>query len=397
MTEELPELPGFRYVRPLGKNVHLYRDDGGEVAVKLLIDPARAAEMRTALGLGHPGIVTVHRAGRTRAGLLYLVMKHYPGGDAGALAPLRFERVLEIGIQIADALQAAHRAGVVHRDVKPANVLLDEGGQACLTDFGVLGRDRLPWTAPEVVASGSYSASTDVFSLAATLWHLLAGYPPFVVPRGDNSHAALEQRVLRGSPPPTRRAPQPLEALLHQAMAADPALRPRSAEEFGLRLREILRGTGQASTPDAVAIHVDHAPQKPKRKRWPVYATVAAVAVGVIGTSGVLLLQDDTLPPSDKVQPQNAAAEGTGGPSSKVAVNVTRVNPTTLKFTWTYPSPVAGDKFAWRTNDDLKSGTVESPSIELYAPGALCVQVRVVRADGSNASDNTWSPEGCGF
>lgn len=394
MTEELPEIPGFRYVRPLGKNVHLYRDDGGEVAVKLLVDPARAAEMRTVLGLGHPGIVTVHRAGRTRAGLLYLVMKHYTGGDAGALAPLRFERVLEIGIQLADALQAAHQAGVVHRDVKPANVLLDEGGSACLTDFGVVGRDRLPWTAPEVLTSGSHGVRADVFSLAATLWHLLAGYPPFVVPRGDNSHAALEHRVLRGSPPPTRRAPQPMEALLHQAMAADPALRPRSAEEFGLRLREMLQGTGLPSTSDVVAVHA--APPARKRKRWPVYAT-AAVAVGVLGTSGVLFLTEDSqLKTPDKVQPQ-AAADGASGPTSKAAVTVTRVNPTTLRFVWTYPSPAEGDKFAWRTNDDLKSGTVDTPSIELYAPGALCVQVRVVRSDGSNASDTSWSPEGCGF
>lgn len=398
MTEELPEIPGFRYVRPLGKNVHLYRDDGGvEVAVKLLVDPARTVEMRTVLGLGHPGIVTVHRAGRTRAGLLYLVMKHYQGGDVGALAPLRFERVLEIGVQVADALHAAHRAGVVHREVKPANVLLDEGGHACLTDFGVLGRDRLPWTAPEVITSGAYSVRADVFSLAATLWHLLAGHPPFVVPRGNNSHAALEQRILRGSPPPTGRAPQPLEALLRQAMAADPAVRPVSAEDFALRLREI-HGGARTSTSDVVAVRAaapDPAPRN--RKRWPVYATIAAVTAGVLGTGGVLLMDDNSLPSSpEKVQPQ-AAADGPTGPSSKVTVNVARVNPTTLRFSWTYPDPAEGDKFAWRTNDDLKSGTVATPSIELYAPGALCVQVRVVRADGSNASDNTWSPEGCGF
>jgi hypothetical protein len=82
MTEELPEIPGFRYARPLGKYVHLYRGADGEVAVKLLADPPRAAEIRTVLGLGHPGIVVVHRAGRTRAGLLYLVMKHYATGTS---------------------------------------------------------------------------------------------------------------------------------------------------------------------------------------------------------------------------------------------------------------------------------------------------------------------------
>lgn len=395
MTEELPEIPGFRYARPLGKNVHLYRGADGEVAVKLLVDPPRTDEMRTVLALGHPGIVSVRRAGRTRAGLLYLVMKHYANGDLGALAPLPFERVLDIGVQIADALHAAHRAGVVHRDVKPANVLLDEDGNACLTDFGVLGRDRLPWTAPEVVTSGAYSVRADVFSLGATLWHLLAGHSPFVLPRGNNSHAALQQRILHGSPPPTGRAPRSLEVLLRQAMAADPAVRPVSAEAFALRLREIYHETAPAgSTVDAVVTPAG--PSRRRRPRWPVYASAAAVAAGVLGASGVLWLKNESLPEQGTVaQPQNAGAEA--GPSAKVNVSVSRVNRETLRFSWTYDSPVAGDTFAWRTNDDLKSGTVETPSVELYAPGALCVQVRVVRADGSNASDQTWSPEGCGF
>ncbi|NKE59426.1 serine/threonine protein kinase [Lentzea sp. PSKA42] len=395
MTVELPEIPGFRYVRPLGKNVHLYRGGDGEVAVKLLVDPPRAAEMRTVLGLGHPGIVTVHRAGRTRAGLLYVVMKHYSNGDLAALAPLPFERVVEIGIEIADALHAAHQAGVVHRDVKPANILLDEHGHVCLTDFGALGRDRLPWTAPEVITSGSYSVRADVFSLGATLWHLLVGHSPFVVPRGNNTHAALQQRILHGGPHSTGRAPQSLEVLLHQAMAADPAARPVSAEDFARRLRGIHRETvPAASTVDVVAVPADPLPRK--RTRWPVYASAAAVAAGVIGTSGVLLLKDETLPKSaEVVQPQSAP----GGPdalSGKATVSVTRVNSETLRFSWTYPSPLAGDTFAWRTNDELKTGKVETPSVELYAPGALCVQVRVVRADGSNASDQSWSQEGCG-
>ncbi|GGU27683.1 serine/threonine-protein kinase [Lentzea flava] len=394
MTEELPEIPGFRYARPLGKNVHLYRGADGEVAVKLLVDPPRAAEMRTVLGLGHPGIVSVHRAGRTRAGLLYLVMKHYSNGDVGALAPLPFERVLDIGVQVADALHAAHRVGVVHRDVKPANVLLDEHGNACLTDFGVLGRDRLPWTAPEVITSGLHGVRADVFSLGATLWHLLVGHSPFVLPRGNNSHAAVEQRVLHGRPPSTGRAPQSLEVLLHQAMAADPAARPVSAEAFALRLREIYHETSPTgSTVDAVVLPAEPGPRR--KRRWPVYASAAAVAAGVLGTSGMLFLKDDSLPQQpQEVQPQSAVGNG---PSAGVTVTVTRVNRETLRFSWTYPSPLAGDTFAWRTNDELKTGTVETPSVELYAPGALCVQVRVLRADGSNASDQTWSPEGCGF
>ena len=86
MTEELPEVPGFRYVRPLGKNVHLYRGADGDVAVKLLVDSPRVNEIRTVAELRHPGIVPVHRAGRTRAGLPYLVMRYFPNGDLAAAA-----------------------------------------------------------------------------------------------------------------------------------------------------------------------------------------------------------------------------------------------------------------------------------------------------------------------
>lgn len=395
MTEELPEIPGFRYARPLGKNVHLYRDANGEVAVKLLAGPARAAELRTVLELGHPGIVTVHRAGRTGAGVLYLVMKHYPNGDLATAAPMRFERAVDIGVQVADALHAAHRAGVVHRDVKPANVLLDEHGNACLTDFGVLGRDRLPWTAPEVLTSGSHGVRADVFSLGATLWHLIAGHSPFVVPRGNNTHAALEQRILQGSPRPTGRAPESLEVLLRQAMAADPAARPPSAEEFARRLRQIQHESAPTSaTGDAAVVQADSSPRR--RSRWPIYAGTAVLVAGVIVTSVLLLPNSDRLAGQpEQVQPQSASG-GETSLSSKVTVTVTRVDPKTLRFSWTYPSQQATDTFTWRTNDDLKTGTVQTPSLDLYAPGALCVQVRVVRADSSNASDQAWSPEGCG-
>lgn len=394
MTEQLPEIPGFRYVRPLGKNVHLYRGPEGEVAVKLLVDPPRVADIRTVAGLGHPGIVTVHRAGRTRAGLLYLVMRCYPEGDLAAAAPLPFGRVVEIGIGVADALHAAHQAGVVHRDVKPANVLLDEHGGVYLTDFGTTGRDRLPWTAPEVISGGAHGVRADVFSLGATLWHLLAGHSPFVVPRGDNSRAAIEQRILHSGPRPSGRAPQPLEVLLRQAMAADPAARPASADEFAQRLRRIHDESAPTTALDAVVVPAD--PPARRRPRWPLYAGTAGAAAAVVVTSTLLLRDNGSLQAPVAAQPQNTAG-AQGVPSGKAVVTATRVNPGTLRFTWTYPSPQSGDKFVWRTNDELKTGTVDVPSIELHASGALCVEVRVVRADGSNASDRAWSPEGCGF
>src|SRR5688500_20131589 len=97
MTEELPEVPGFRYVRPLGKNVHLYRGADGDAAVKLLVDSPRVNEIRTVAELRHPGIVPVHRAGRTSAGLPYLVIRYVQNGDLAAVALLPVGRVGEVG------------------------------------------------------------------------------------------------------------------------------------------------------------------------------------------------------------------------------------------------------------------------------------------------------------
>ena len=206
MTEELPEIPGFRYARPLGKNVHLYRGSDGEVAVKLLVDPPRAAEIRTVAALGHPGIVSVDRAGRTRAGLPYLVMRYFPDGDLAAAAPLPFGRVLEIGIGVADALHAAHQAGVVHRDVKPANVLRDAHGQVYLTDFGTTGGDHLLWSAPEVISSGAHSVRADVFSLGVILWEALTLRRLFPTSSEVDARARMH-----ATPVPPRKCPAGVE------------------------------------------------------------------------------------------------------------------------------------------------------------------------------------------
>jgi hypothetical protein len=392
MTEELPEIPGFRYVRPLGKNVHLYRGAEGDAAVKLLVDSPRVTEIRTVAELRHPGIVPVLRAGRTRAGLPYLVMRYFPNGDLAAAAPLPYGRVLEIGAEVADALHAAHQAGVIHRDVKPANVLAGERERVFLTDFGTTGRDRLPWTAPEVISSGSHGVRADVFSLGATLWHLLAGHSPFVVPRGDNTRTAIKQRILLGRP--SGRVPQPLDGLLRQAMAADPAARPASAGEFARRLREIHDESAPTTGIEAVVVPAE--PSARRKPRWPLYAGAAGVAAGVVVTSALVMRDNGALPAQLGAQPPSVSTTQSG-PSDKPVVTATRVNPQTLRFTWTYVGARSGDKFVWRTNDELKTGTVDVASVELSASGTLCVEVRVVRADGSGANDQAWSPEGCGF
>ncbi|TWP50692.1 serine/threonine protein kinase [Lentzea tibetensis] len=462
MTEGLPEIAGFRYVQRLGRggcsSVHLFHDAGSDrnVAVKVLDDPALppllrerfVAEARAAAVLGnHSNVVTVYQAGETREGQLYVAMRYCPNPDLGRLVantPLPADSVLAVGVQIAGAVQAAHEMRVLHRDIRPANILVDENRKPCLTGFGIAGqlatrqtkRDALlsvPWSAPEVIrptgATGANGVSAEVFSLGATLWHLLAGHSPFVVPHGDNTRSVIEARILHGSPRPTGRAPRSMEELLRRAMAPNPLARPRSVGEFAAELQAVQRelsGTTtpfvsdvdpvplvepsrlKASTPIFIAqppIPVVHAKgeamaareEKPQRRtRWPVYAGASAAGVAAV-TVGVILLSGNgassgNSPAIDSGAQPNAAVDSTA--PGKPAITSTRLGAGTLRFTWTYANQEPTDTFTWRTTDELKTGTATAPTLDLAATGALCIEVKVVRADGTTSAD--WSPEGCG-
>jgi ABC-type branched-subunit amino acid transport system substrate-binding protein/DNA-binding beta-propeller fold protein YncE len=151
-------------------------------------------EPRLAAALDHPHVVPIYEAGE-HEGQLFLAMRYVEGSDLksvlereGKLAP---ERVLAVLSQVADALDAAHRRGLVHRDVKPANVLLDEDGHAYLTDFGVskqlggvstdTGRvvGTLDYLAPEQIRGEKVDGRTDCYALACVLYECLDGAPPF--------------------------------------------------------------------------------------------------------------------------------------------------------------------------------------------------------------------------
>ena len=151
-------------------------------------------EPRLAASLDHPNVIPIYEAGE-HDGQLYLVMRYVEGSDLrtvlereGKLSP---ERTLAILGQVAGALDAAHRRALVHRDVKPANVLLDEDGHVYLTDFGITkqlggastdtGRmvGTLDYLAPEQIRGDPVDARTDCYALACVLYECLAGKPPF--------------------------------------------------------------------------------------------------------------------------------------------------------------------------------------------------------------------------
>jgi serine/threonine protein kinase len=290
-----PTIPGLVFVQPLGSggyaDVFLYEQQSPRmpVAVKVLKSEGLTDALRrqfveeadTMAQLGdHPYIVQVFRSGSSDDGRPYLVMKYYPPPNLAMRARAeRFsvEEVLRTGIQLASAVETAHRARITHRDIKPANVLVSAYGAPGLTDFGIAGRGArdgdvdtestddvgvsVPWAPPEVLYGQSNGDErSDVYSLAATLWQLLVGRSPFEVPGGDNSAYALMPRIRSTAPPSTGRQDVPvgLERLLAQAMAKDPAHRPASALEFARALQAVEQNQRLARTPIVVLDEQGH-------------------------------------------------------------------------------------------------------------------------------------------
>ncbi|WP_447007699.1 serine/threonine-protein kinase [Saccharothrix isguenensis] len=229
---------------------------GRVVALKQLVvpegaDPVEAAgraarEGRIAARLQHPNAVTVHDVVE-EDGRPVLVMEYLPArtlaDEVAERGALPAERVMRVGAQIAGALAAAHAAGIVHRDVKPGNILLTDDGTAKITDFGIsraIGDVTVTKTgllagtpaflAPEVARGSEPGPAADVFSLGATLYAAVEGRPPF----GDSDNAiALLHTVASGHyAPPTQAGP--LTDVLVELLRNDPSTRPTMTQAADL-------------------------------------------------------------------------------------------------------------------------------------------------------------------
>jgi eukaryotic-like serine/threonine-protein kinase len=265
-----PTLPGHDPVRLLGMggfaDVFLYEQHmpRRSVAVKVLLaghlgDDVRErfrAEADTMARLSHhPSIVTIHHADVAADGRPYLVMEYCsrPGlGQRYRSERMGVAEVLRIGIRLASAVETAHRAGVLHRDIKPANVLITDFGWPALTDFGIAATTSwaagsavgmsIPWSPPELLAERPRGdARADVYSLAATVYSLLARRSPFEVPGAPNGAADLIPRIERGALVATGRGdvPRTLEGVLQRAMDLDPRRRHHSAFAFARALQQV--------------------------------------------------------------------------------------------------------------------------------------------------------------
>jgi Protein kinase domain len=220
------------------------------IAPELAADPDFRArfeqESATAAEIEHPNVIPVYEVGEDD-GLLFIAMRFVPGVDLGGLlrqtGRLPSQRVAHLIAQVADALDAAHARGLVHRDVKPGNILVATGDHVYLTDFGLTkrasdsgGRTKtgmfvgtVDYIAPEQVEGRRIDARADVYALGCVTYQALSGTVPF--PR-DSDIAKIFAHV-NDSPPPLRDIPLPLAAAVFRAMAKRPADRFQSAGDFG--------------------------------------------------------------------------------------------------------------------------------------------------------------------
>jgi hypothetical protein len=240
------------------------------------------AEARHAASLSHPGIAQVYDYGETGEGHPpYLVMELVDGPSlTGLLAggPLDAATTMDVIAQAAAALQVAHSAGLVHRDIKPGNLLVSPGGQVKITDFGIANAaGSAPITrtgtligtpaylAPERLSGASATTASDLYALGIVAWECLSGTPPFA---GLEIEMALAHRDLPLPPLPPG-VPAEVAAIIAELAAKDPAARPasaRAAARRAARLRDALGASALAgSWPDT----------QPARSSAPHAATLA--------------------------------------------------------------------------------------------------------------------------
>ena len=255
-----PRLSGYDFVRTLGRGatatVHLYNQHAPvrPVAVKVSTQTLdcgigtqfhreNAAMVRLS---DHPHILTVYHAGITADGRGYMILEYAPGGTYETLMrsrSLTCEQVLDLGIKLAGALGTAHRNNIIHRDVKPSNILITGQGMPALSDFGIStdAYDHAetgyspPWAPPEVLLHrGNGAEQADIYSLGATLYALLVGFSPYQHEYHPHTQSELIRLILHQPLPRINRAdvPTSIEQILRKSLAKNPDLRYYSALEF---------------------------------------------------------------------------------------------------------------------------------------------------------------------
>jgi serine/threonine protein kinase len=378
---------------------------GRPVAVKFL-DPGLAAqpelrrrfedEARSAARLSHPSVVQVFDSGEWE-GRPYLVMEMLSGRTLStemAAGPMRVERLRGIALDVLGALVAAHAAGIIHRDIKPGNLLLTAEGAVKVSDFGIAKADPIVgsadadpatiagqvlgtpnYLAPERLAGRPASPASDVWSVGVVCWEALAGRRAFA----DGAPMAVGMAVMSTDLPPIRSIRSDVDADL--ALAIDGALRRDPARRWpsAAAMRDAILGRGTPLPPLPVAptepatrvlprqpatTVLAPAPLEAPPQRSPVLALIAVLLVLAIAIVAVILATDHggstngstTIPPSSA--PSTTAATSTTAPTS------TTEAPTTTQATTTTEAPTTTEAL---TTTEAPTTTV-APTTTIAGP-----------------------------
>lgn len=406
------------------------------VAVKVLTqraDPQALQrfqrEARTLARLHHPAIVAVYDAG-TDDGTAFVVMELLPGPSLAELlrrdGPLAVPLALRYAAQAADGLAAAHQAGVIHRDVKPANLVLGADGRVRVVDFGVARLEQAgsasltmagmvmgtpEYLSPEQAAGGAVDGRTDIYALGCVAYALLTGSPPFT---GTAAVDVARQHL--SSPVPSlagRRADldPAVVALLGRALAKDPADRPPDAAAFRDALDALAEGrrppdgaapttpttptTPLAAPTVALAAPVPPLTRPPAppgddggRRRSVVLAVLAAVVLaGVLALLGYALAgrhHPAASPPTTGRTPPPAT---TAAPATKVSTTTTSTTTTTTSTTTTTtaPAPTPADEVA--SAQSATEQAVQQGGLDPHQARSVERQLEGISGDLSSGND----------
>jgi hypothetical protein len=282
---------------------------GRQVALKVLVAELAAddratrrfvREARATARLAHPNVARVFDFGRD-GGAPFLVMELLEGETVAARlskGPMAPAEATRVAAAVADALDAAHQRGIVHRDVKPSNVMLTSGGEVKVLDFGIAAAAdethsttgsglyaTVAYVSPERVAGEPATPASDVYSLGAVLYELLCGRPPF----SGSSPALVARAHLHDQPVPVRQlapwVPARLAETCEAALAKDPARRPSSAATMAIRLRAAAAAATGAALDEAgpaATVKVGAGGPQWRRHRRRVTVLLALVLAGLL-------------------------------------------------------------------------------------------------------------------